>query len=641
MLDTAALSAPRWRGTSLLGVGLLVLAQALFWLTLAAAERAVRPANMEARPYVEFVLTDETGLPLPHGQQFRAPYRPAPNYAVQLEAAAPAARFEIPFTLQAPAEDYALYLAVSRSLQEVRLNGDIVQPNVPLDGFSGSAGWQPAFYMLPRTSLRAGENVITALVESEGYAHVFPEFAVASASEVAAAYEWGVMLNVGLPTAGVSILLFAGLLCLVVNWPREDRPRMRALIVLLLVWAIRDFSLVFSPFFAMPMPIFWIVYWTISFAIVFSAGRYVLIDTRMPTRSWRWLESAWAASLLLCVAMPLLGGRLGPDPATWARLMTSIELSLTFIVCGGALVLLTSDVARTSPGRAMERLALMICLTALMVDAADSSFQLTIPWAPDLPLTFYAAPICGLVLGFGMCAALAAQAGEARHVVVSANEILRTRLQEREQALRQSHEREKSILHRQALLEERQRIVRDMHDGIGGQLVGLILQVRNRALDTAGVERALEAAVTDLRLIVDALTASQDSLAAALRALEHRVRPHVEAAGLALIVQHHLGDDSAPQGPRTTLQIMRIMQEAITNALRHSGASTLSISARREGGATIIDIADDGAGMQGEKGEGRGLANMLSRASAIGAKLSILDAAPGTLVRLEAPDARD
>lgn len=619
------------------GLLTLIAAQVLFWAGLIAAERAVRPVGMEARPFVEFTLPGPDGAAVEGAVRYRAPYNPGPNYSTPLREGSPLAIFEIPFGLDADSQDQALYLAVSRSIQEVRVNGEVVQPNVPLDGFSGAAGWQPAFYVLPDDLLRPGRNLITARVQNEGYSHVFPEFAVAPAEQAAAAYEWGVLLNLGLPTAGIGILLFAAVLCLVVNWPAEDRRRMRALVALLVVWAVRDFFLLFEPPFPVPMPVFWVCFWALSFAMPFVAARYVLIDTEAPVAWLRWLGRAWLATVPLYFAMPVLAGRFSADPADWARFMTDMELWLTLGLCGLGMVMLVRALNRTHGERWFERLCVMICLTALMVDTVDNTWRITAPFLSDLPLTFYAAPICGLILGLGMCAALAAHAGEARRVVVSANETLSLRLAEREAQLASAHEREMAAERRQSLLEERQRIVRDMHDGIGGQLVGLILQVRGRKLEPPQIESALQASVADLRLIVDSLDTAEDSLRAALASFEHRVRSQAEAAGVAFESDVELTDAAADRQPRQTLQILRILQEAVANALRHSGASAIRLRAEDTDGAVAVEISDDGKGLAGRGTGGRGLTNMQARAAALGGRLELVEGAPGLTVRLIVP----
>jgi signal transduction histidine kinase len=95
-----------------------------------------------------------------------------------------------------------------------------------------------------------------------------------------------------------------------------------------------------------------------------------------------------------------------------------------------------------------------------------------------------------------------------------------------------------------------------------------------------------------------------------------------------------LADLGAPQ----VLQIMRILQEAVTNVLKHAGARTLTV--RTDGGGArgvSVEIADDGRGLDGTTTGGRGFQNMRRRADAIGAALEIVGTPPGTRVRLHIP----
>ncbi|MDF7776096.1 histidine kinase [Sphingomonas sp. AOB5] len=623
------------RAVWLRALAAIAASQLIFWLFLGLAEKAALPAGMQHRPYVEFTILDEAGNPLADGRKFRAPYRPDPNYKVSITEGSARALFEIPFTVADPQEELGLYLAVRRSIQEVRVNGVVVQPNVPLDSFTGSAGWESVFYVLPKDAVRKGGNRITALVENEGYSHVFPVFHVGPADDLVRAFGWGGFFNVDLPLAAIAILVFTALLCLIVNWPAEDRRRVNALIVLLLVWALRDWSLAFTPPFAMSKLVFWVVFWTLSFAIIFASARYVLRDAGAPDRWVAWLGRGWIAAQLSCFGMPLLEGRIGPDAGTWFRMMTQVELWLTFLLCGGSVLLLAREIGRSGGERWGERLMVMLCLTALIVDIADGVFKLTIPFAPGLPLTFYVAPIAGVLLGMAMITSLARQATEARRAVTSANERLAGKLAAREAELAETYRQREAMTQRQTLLEERQRIVRDMHDGIGGRLVGLILQVRGRAIEADGVERALEDSVSDLRLIVDSLDPAEDSLSAALASFEYRIRAQAEAAGIAFTAA--IGDLPGGPGPRTTLQILRVLQEAVTNALRHAGAKSLRLEAGVVDGQLKLAVIDDGKGFDGTPAGGRGVVSMQARARTIGATLAFEGGKGGTAVRLDLP----
>ncbi len=73
-------------------------------------------------------------------------------------------------------------------------------------------------------------------------------------------------------------------------------------------------------------------------------------------------------------------------------------------------------------------------------------------------------------------------------------------------------------------------------------------------------------------------------------------------------------------GPRDVLQVFRILQEAVTNALKHSGGSAMQVMVGQEtDGAVRITISDNGKGGASVGDAGRGLSNMRSRAQSIGA----------------------
>lgn len=93
--------------------------------------------------------------------------------------------------------------------------------------------------------------------------------------------------------------------------------------------------------------------------------------------------------------------------------------------------------------------------------------------------------------------------------------------------------------------------------------------------------------------------------------------------------------------PKRVLQVLRIVQEAITNVVKHAGAHTIVVSTGREdvdGQAQVfVEIRDDGRGMEGRTRLGRGLANMGRRARGLGGSLAVESGARGTVARLRLP----
>lgn len=210
---------------------------------------------------------------------------------------------------------------------------------------------------------------------------------------------------------------------------------------------------------------------------------------------------------------------------------------------------------------------------------------------------------------------------------------------QREQIDRVSQALRRAIEER-AVLEERQRLVRDMHDGIGGQLMSMYTRVRARKVSLKQLEKDLGAGLQDLRLIVDSLDSAGSSLNLALSAFEARARQQTDAAGVALRWEQAEEESATVQDPQSILNIYRWMQEALTNAIRHSGASRIEIAAvvSKSGEDLIISVADDGVGMASAPDTrtiaGKGLANMRRRAADLSGRFEILHGLEGRGVKL-------
>jgi len=198
-------------------------------------------------------------------------------------------------------------------------------------------------------------------------------------------------------------------------------------------------------------------------------------------------------------------------------------------------------------------------------------------------------------------------------------------------------------MRRRAVLEERQRLVRDMHDGIGGQLLSLLARVRTGKVGLKQVEGDLLDGLNDLRLIVDSLDTAGDSLSEALTAFRVRAREQVETAGLGFDWRQDGDLDLAVNNPRWVLNIYRFLQEAVTNAVRHSGGDRVAVSVARSNDTLRVSIADNGAGMPDPApeagGNGKGLGTMRERAKLAGGSIAF-EPGPegrGTRVTLTAP----
>jgi signal transduction histidine kinase len=231
-----------------------------------------------------------------------------------------------------------------------------------------------------------------------------------------------------------------------------------------------------------------------------------------------------------------------------------------------------------------------------------------------------------------------------------------TLLREAEARLRLTFANEEKMARAAALAAERSRLMRDLHDGLGGQLVSIVaLSERNRQSTHQGddpIGDAARAALRDLRLVIDAMDDIDGDLMLALGVWRERAQAQLRPHGIAL-AWRALTPGGLPVCPDLrpwhVIQILRLLDEAVTNAVKHSGASCVSVDletiedgASRHGRITISDngrgcgLALDGEANPKSKAH-RGLANMAMRAARCDARLDVSSSAGGTRVQLDLP----
>ena len=193
------------------------------------------------------------------------------------------------------------------------------------------------------------------------------------------------------------------------------------------------------------------------------------------------------------------------------------------------------------------------------------------------------------------------------------------------------------------LLLERQRLTREMHDGIGGHLVSALSMVERGREAPGEVAESLRRALDDIRIVIDSLDPNTTDLSTSLGKLRARLEPLVRRNGIELKwkIDDVPGFDLDVFSPEAVLHLLRIIQESVTNAMRHAQASRISVEVKSSTdgqGQLSVSIRDDGCGLlQRGSSNGRGLQNMRRRAEDLGAVLRIGDASPGTRVDLTLP----
>lgn len=194
----------------------------------------------------------------------------------------------------------------------------------------------------------------------------------------------------------------------------------------------------------------------------------------------------------------------------------------------------------------------------------------------------------------------------------------------------------------QAVADERQRIMQDMHDGFGSQLISSLIMVEHGRSGPAEIAQLLRECIDDLRLTIDALTPDADAeytdLLSAFGTLRQRLEPRLHPAGIALNWHQSCSGDTLSVAPRVALQVLRIVQEAICNVVKHANAKAIQVIVTADAAAVGIRIADDGKGFNASApAPGRGIGSMKKRMRELGGTLDLSSSGAGTQLHLSLP----
>jgi signal transduction histidine kinase len=199
-----------------------------------------------------------------------------------------------------------------------------------------------------------------------------------------------------------------------------------------------------------------------------------------------------------------------------------------------------------------------------------------------------------------------------------------------------------------AIERERSRIGRDLHDGLGQLLTGVKLMLEPVKRQMAGTEGQAKVNVERALELITLAIAQTSELARGLspmpqeagftfaNALEDLAKQATKFFNVRCTATH----DDVPDrlGNERSINLYRIAQEAVTNAVKHGKASRVDIDCRAANGRLVLSVQDDGIGIADADGRGMGMQIMHYRARALDGELSVSPGPTrGTLVRCVCP----
>jgi signal transduction histidine kinase len=196
------------------------------------------------------------------------------------------------------------------------------------------------------------------------------------------------------------------------------------------------------------------------------------------------------------------------------------------------------------------------------------------------------------------------------------------------------------------VLDERQRMAREIHDTLAQGLTGIITQMQAAQRVWGSPDQARPHVDSALGLARDSLAEARRSVQA-LRpreledarlpdALGDLARRWAEGSGVGLHVE--VTGDRVPLSPAIEVALFRVAQEALTNVAKHASASRVGLTLSYLGEVVLLDVRDDGLGISNGRSQGFGLKSMTQRIRSVGGTLEIESTAgEGTAISASVP----
>jgi signal transduction histidine kinase len=504
----------------------------------------------------------------------------------------------------------------------VYVNGSLIHRDPSLVEPLSRSWIKPQYFVIDAPTLRVGAN--TLLVRVSGLVNYQPGLGVISVgapSAVYAQYHTGWLIRYQLRLYNQAFFLAMGVV-FVVLWLFRRRDTLygwfAASTLLTGAWDWNNVAPSTWPFGSTDA----FQSWNMVFYVAGTVALAVFL-LRFCGKRWPRIEAAlwvYTGAIALCAAFAphLLG--------VWRFQLAPIDIALYF---GVPLIFIGYALHKRQPDMLILALCLALPLLAIVHDVLRF-FEVIRDRA-------YIASITAPFTLVGMSVVLAHRFATAMRQVEDFNYQLRARVDSATARLSETLGREHALALANAQIGARLDLVRDLHDGFGGSLVSAIAALEH---DPAGVNPRAHAVDTlkmlrdDLHLVINTTThAVSGDLVEPLESLRHRWTDRLDAAGVAS--HWRLADiDGMQFPPGQSLDVLRFIQEALTNVLKHSDAESVHVDVQGTGATLCVEIRDDGCGFDASSHpEGTGLASLASRARRLDAKF-VIDAAPGRGTRL-------
>lgn len=525
-----------------------------------------------------------------------------------------------------PSEDWAVYLPYFDANVAVYLNGRKLDQRGRMQPPPDLYRFHSRIVLVPQGDLRAGSNeILLHLVSEVRHLGGLAPFYLGPADELTGPQRWRVLLTEQ-AVAGVAWLQAGSLLLALALFLAGRRENVQGWYLLAAPFWLLLGVLHLSPVWPQPGYGRWVAMHAALLGVMTFTPLFIIAIVRPPPR---WLVRALLGFFVAGLLLAWSAMTWWPLEPYWRLQLPNYTLKLaSYTMVPWMLWLVGRIVLARGNSRSAPWLVAFAAMPALL-GIADALRGTLAP-----PLEFALLPLGALGVVLALWLELARRVIQYERQMASHAQQLQQSLSAREAELAQSFARIREADRERALAAERQRLLRDMHDGVGGQLASLVHLAGNPHVAREQVVSGLREGLADLRLVLDSLAQSDDDLLVALGRLRHRIEPTLAAAGLRLEWEVDALLELPPWHPEAVLHLYRCVQEAANNAIRHAHARSLRVALHADADALVLEVADDGRGFDPARADaGHGLAGLRARAARLGGQFTI-DSAPGAGTRL-------
>lgn len=536
-------------------------------------------------------------------------------------------------TFEHAGPSWAAYLPYLYDGGEVWLNGALVA-RIQENSEQVRVRWiRPHLVQLPPALLAPGANalMVRAALPRAGAALRFPRVTVGPADALARVHDHRFFWTTVTPQITTVVCLLVALCVLFIWWRRPGEVMYGLFGLAVALWGVRTLN-----FFVEVMPWAWWPAWrtlyhaaTGGFIVVMTMLAWRMAGIRMP-----WFERALVAYWLIGPVWMLAQG-VAAEPFV-NRYWVGGFLPIGATIIG---VSVWSLVQR----RTLESAALPVTMTIAVLAGMHDYL---VNWELDPPFLAAWAMHRVNLLHFGADLVLVAMGGlltarfvRTLHSVELMNQTLESRVADREKELVANYARMAALERENAAAQERQRIMREIHDGMGSQLFVSLSRLERGELGTRDTADALRDCIAEMRMALDTLAPQELDFRSTLGNFLFRWRNQLLACGIRPSWDIAVPDEDLQVSPHAALQLLRVAQEALTNVVKHAQATAVDVQLRLAGEQLELEVRDNGVGAGGSApaAAGHGVGNMRVRAEQLGGRLDVQDGEPGTRVTVHVP----